>query len=86
MLAAERLQPAATAVSIRMRNGTANVSDGPFAENKEQLAGYFLIDARDLNDAIRIAERIVPAHASGIEVRPVLEQHAENFSVPLSIS
>jgi hypothetical protein len=86
LLAAARLQPAASAVSIRIYNGTAELSDGPFTESKEQLAGYFLIDAHDLNDAIRIAEKIVPARASGIEVRPVLEQHAENFSVPLSIS
>jgi hypothetical protein len=85
LLAAERLQPAPSAVSIRMHNGTRSMSDGPFAESKEQIAGYFLIDARDLNDAIRIAERIVPASASGIEVRPVLEQHAENFSVGVSI-
>lgn len=85
LLAAERLRPAASAVSIRLHNGTPDVSDGPFAESKQQLAGYFLIDARDLNDAIRIAERIVPAGASGIEVRPVVEQHVENFSAGVSI-
>lgn len=76
LLAAERLQPVGTATTIRMRNGKASVTDGPFAETREQLGGFYLIDARDLNEAIRIAERIPPGRLGSIEVRPVLEQDA----------
>ncbi|HVL77022.1 MAG TPA: YciI family protein [Noviherbaspirillum sp.] len=73
LLAAERLQPVATATSIRMRNGKASVTDGPFAETREQLGGFYLLQARDLNEAMRIAEKIPPARLGTIEVRPVLE-------------
>ena len=56
---------------MRVRNGRLSVTDGPFAETKEQLAGFYLIDARDLNEAIQIAARIPPAREGSIEVRPV---------------
>jgi hypothetical protein len=72
-IAAEALQPVQTAVTVRVRNGKVSVSDGPFAETKEQLAGFYLIDARDLNDAVQIASRIPPARAGSIEVRPIRE-------------
>lgn len=65
------LHPVETATTVRVRNGAVSVTDGPFAETKEHLAGFYLIDARDLNDAIRIASRIPPARAGSIEIRPV---------------
>ena len=73
LLAAEPLHPVETATTVRVRNGEVIVSDGPFAETKEQLAGFYLVDATDLNDAIRIASRIPPAKHGSIEVRPVRE-------------
>jgi len=71
LVAAEALQPVQTAATVRVRNGKLSVIDGPFAETKEQLAGFYLIEARDLNDAIQIAGRIPPAREGSIEVRPV---------------
>ena len=73
LLAAEALQPVDTATTVRVRNGKVTVTDGPFAETKEQLAGFYLVDARDLNDAIQIASKIPPAREGSIEVRPVRE-------------
>jgi hypothetical protein len=73
LLAAEALQPIDTATTVRIRNGQVSITDGPFAETKEQLAGFYLIDARDLNDAIQVAARIPPAREGSIEVRPVRE-------------
>ena len=70
-IASEALQPVATATTVRVRNGKVSVTDGPFAETKEYLAGFYLIDARDLNEAIQIAARIPPAAVGSIEVRPV---------------
>src|SRR5215470_5496498 len=70
-IAAEALQPVQTATTVRVRDGKLSVTDGPFAETKEQLAGFYLIDARDLNDAIQVASRIPPARVGSIEVRPV---------------
>jgi hypothetical protein len=70
-VAAEALQPVYTATSIRVRNGKLSVTDGPFAETKEQLAGFYLIEARDLNEAILLASRIPPARVGTIEVRPI---------------
>ena len=70
-LASEALQPIQTATTVRVRNGKVSISDGPFAETKEQLAGFYLIDARDLNDAIQVASQIPPARVGSIEVRPV---------------
>ena len=73
LLAAEPLYPADTAATVRVRNGKPTIVDGPFAETKEQLAGFYLIDARDLNEAIQVATRIPPAREGSIEVRPVRE-------------
>ena len=70
-LAAEALQPVDTATTVRVRNGRLSVTDGPFAETKEHLAGFYLIDARDLNEAIQLAAKIPPAREGSIEVRPV---------------
>jgi hypothetical protein len=73
LLAAEALQPIETATTVRVRNGKTSVTDGPFAETKEQLAGFYLIEARDLNDAIQVAAKIPPAREGSVEVRPVRE-------------
>ena len=70
-IAAEPLHPVSTATTVRVRNGAATMTDGPFAETKEQLGGFFLIDARDLNEALLIATRIPPARIGSIEVRAV---------------
>jgi hypothetical protein len=70
-IASEALQPVATATTIRIRGGKLSVSDGPFAETKEQLAGFYLLEARDLNDAIQQAAKIPPAKVGCIEVRPI---------------
>ena len=71
-LAGEALQPVQTATTVRVRNGKLSATDGPFAETKEQLGGFYLIDARDLNDAIQVASRIPSARLGSIEVRPVM--------------
>jgi hypothetical protein len=70
-LAAESLQPVATAATVRVRGGKTTVTDGPFAEAKEVIAGFYLIDARDLQEAIQLAAKIPPARVGAIEVRPV---------------
>ena len=67
------LQPTATATTVRMRNGAISTTDGPFAETKEQLGGYYLIEARDLNEAIQIGARIPAAREGSIEIRPIME-------------
>jgi hypothetical protein len=67
------LQPVATATSVRVRGGKRTVTDGPFAETREQLGGFFLVDAKDLDDAIAIAGRIPGARKGTVEIRPVLE-------------
>ena len=72
-VAAEALQPVATATTVRVRDGKVSITDGPFAETKEQLAGFYLIDARDLDEAIQLASRIPPARVGSIEVRPIRE-------------
>ena len=72
-LDASPLHPVSTATSVRVRDGKRLVTDGPFAETREQLGGYYLIDARDLDEAIRIAERIPPARFGTVEIRPVVE-------------
>jgi len=72
-LAANPLQSISTATSVRMRNGKRLVTDGPFAETREQLGGYFLIDAKNLDEAIGIAERIPMALKGTVEIRPVEE-------------
>jgi hypothetical protein len=73
LIAAEALQPVETATTVRVRNGKVSITDGPFAETKEQLAGFYLIEARDLNDAIQAASKIPPAREGSVEVRPVRE-------------
>jgi len=70
-LAAEALQPVHTATTVRVRHGNVTVTDGPFAETKEQLAGFYLIEARDLNEALQLAARIPPARVGSVEVRPI---------------
>ena len=70
-VASEALQPVETATTVRVRNGKVSVTDGPFAETKEQLAGFYLIDARDLNEAIQMASKIPPARLGSVEVRPI---------------
>ena len=72
-LAAAPLHPTSTATSVRVRDGKRLVTDGPFAETREQLGGYFLIDAKDLDEAIGIAARIPGARLGTIEIRPVME-------------
>lgn len=70
-VASEALEPVATAATVRVRNGRTTVVDGPFAETKEQLAGFYMVEARDLNEALQIASRIPPARVGSVEVRPV---------------
>jgi len=70
-LASEALQPVSTATTVRVRNGRVTLTDGPFAETKEQLAGFYLIEARDLNEAVQVAAKIPPAQVGCIEVRPI---------------
>ncbi|REK18951.1 MAG: YciI family protein [Planctomycetota bacterium] len=72
-LSANPLHPVATATSVQVREGRPNVTDGPFAETREQLGGYFLIDAPDLNEAIEVASQLPPAKKGTVEIRPVLE-------------
>ncbi|MFO7527328.1 MAG: YciI family protein [Marinobacter sp.] len=67
------LQPVDTATTVRVRNEEVLITDGPFAETKEQLAGFYLLEARDLNEAIQLASRIPPARFGSIEVRPARE-------------
>ena len=70
-IAGEALKPVNTATTVRMRNGKMSTTDGPFAETKEQLGGFYMIEARDLNDALQVASRIPSARFGSIEVRPV---------------
>ena len=76
LLAAHALQPVEAATTIRVRNGKLSATDGPFAETKEQLGGFILIEARDLNEAIQVASKIPMARHGSIEVRPIRELHA----------
>ena len=71
LVAAEALHPVETATTVRVRNGKTTIADGPFAETKEQLAGFDLLEARDLNEAIQMAAKIPPAREGSVEVRPV---------------
>ena len=72
-LSSEALQPVHTATTVRIRNGKVSITDGPFAETKEQLGGFYLINARDLNDAIQVASKIPSARLGSVEVRPIVE-------------
>jgi hypothetical protein len=71
LLAVEALEPISTATTVRVRSGTTTVTDGPFAETKEQLAGFFLIEARDLDGAIKVASGMPQAQIGSIEIRPI---------------
>ena len=73
LLAAEPLFPVQTAKTVRVREGRVSITDGPFAETKEQLAGFYLIDAANHDEALQIAAKIPPARTGSIEVRPVRE-------------
>ena len=70
---ANALQPAESAAIVHVRSGRVSVTDGPFAETKEQVAGFILIEARDLNEAIQVASKIPPARYGFVEVRPIRE-------------
>ena len=72
-IAGEALQPTQTATTVRLRNGKVSTTDGPFAETKEQLGGFYMIEANDLNDAIQVAAKIPAARSGTIEVRPVVD-------------
>ena len=72
-LGGEALQPVQTATTVRVRNGKVSTTDGPFAETKEQLGGFYLINARDLNEAIQVASKVTSARLGSVEVRPIME-------------
>lgn len=72
-VAAEALQPVRTAKTVRVRNGKLLITDGPFTESKEYLAGFYVIDAKDLDEAMEIASKIPPARIGSVEVRPIRE-------------
>jgi hypothetical protein len=71
-VAGDALQPVATATTVRIRNGKTQTTDGPFAETKEQLGGYYLIEAKDLDEAVKIAAKIPSVRFGSIEIRPVM--------------
>ncbi|MGE5273189.1 MAG: YciI family protein [Verrucomicrobiota bacterium] len=71
-VAGDQLQPTSTATTVRIRDGKTMVTDGPFAETKEQLGGYYLIEAKDADEALKVAQRIPSARYGSIEVRPVV--------------
>ncbi|OYU45520.1 MAG: dehydrogenase [Burkholderiales bacterium PBB4] len=79
LLAAEPLHPVDTATTLRIRNGQLSMVDGPFAETKEQLAGFYLLEAADLNEAIHMAAKIPPVQHGSVEVRPVRELEVAGF-------
>lgn len=72
-VAAAPLHPVATATSVRVREGKSLVTDGPFAETREQLGGFYIVDVKDLDEAIAVASRIPPASKGTIEIRPMME-------------
>lgn len=72
-IAAEALQPVQTATTVRSRNGKLSTTDGPFAETKEQLGGFYLLEARDLNEAVRLASKIPAVRWGCVEVRPIMQ-------------
>ena len=74
LIGVEQLDPVQTAMTVRVRNGKLSVTDGPFAETKEQVGGFFLIYARDLNEAIQVASKFPSVRLGSMEVRPVREQ------------
>jgi hypothetical protein len=76
-LGGNALQPVQTATTVRVRNGKMSTTDGPFAETQEQLGGYYLIEARDLDEAIQVAAKIPSSRIGSIEVRPIMEFDAQ---------
>src|ERR1051326_193455 len=82
LVAADPLKPTTTATTVRMQNGRALITDGPFAETKEQLAGYYILDCRDLDEAIEWGKKIPSGCKGGegcIEIRPIQEMSAVSF-------
>ncbi|MEP6600221.1 MAG: YciI family protein [Nitrospirota bacterium] len=77
LIVAEALEPVEMATTVRVRNGTLSTTDGPFAETKEQFGGFFLINARDLNEAIQVASKFPSVRLGSMEVRPVMELHQQ---------
>jgi hypothetical protein len=77
MRGGNQLQPTSAATTLRVRDGALSVTDGPYAETKEALGGYFLIEARDLNEALQVAARIPSARIGAVEVRPIVEMGAD---------
>ncbi|MDR4495532.1 MAG: YciI family protein [Nitrospirales bacterium] len=73
LLVSNPLEPVEMAVTVRVRNGGISLSDGPFAETKEQIGGFFLIDARDINEAVQIASKFPSVRLGSMEVRPVVD-------------
>ena len=71
-IAGAQLQPAQTATTVRVKNGRTTTTDGPFAETREQLGGFYMVEARDLNEAIKLAAKIPSARTGSIEVRPLM--------------
>jgi len=84
-ISANRLQPVETATTLRVRNGQVSVTDGPFAETKEQFGGYYVIEARDLNEAIQVAAKIPGAKYGCVELRPIAED-AQTLALGLNAS
>lgn len=76
LLGGEALEPVESATTIRVRDGKVSATDGPFAETKEQLAGFYFLEARDLDDAMRAASKIPPARFGSVEIRPVRDVRA----------
>jgi hypothetical protein len=81
-VAGEALQGVQTATTVRVRNGKISTTDGPFAETKEQLGGFYMIEARDLNEAIQIASRIPSVRLGSVEVRPVVDFSKQQPAIP----
>jgi hypothetical protein len=73
-IAGDPLQSVETAKTVRVQRGNVSVTDGPYVETKEQLGGYILMDARDLDEAVQLASKIPPARLGGVEVRPIHER------------
>lgn len=86
LLVAQALQGIETATTIRASSGKISVTDGPFTETNEQIGGFVLIEARDLNEAIRVASRIPPARLGGVEVRPMLDRFHSKEEAAMDMS
>ncbi len=82
LITAEALQPAESATTVRVRNEKVSITDGPFTETKEVIAGFLLVEARDLNEAIQVASRVPLARYGSVEVRPVMGRDASGRIIP----